>query len=96
MNILGTAFSRFAARPGYQIPGTVAMIWVNIVVMVFGIVSTSAAIAIFPNESRLLWAPYELLGAWLKVGGAGARAGAFFSGLCFVLAQIIMNVTANG
>ena len=72
------------------------MIWVNIVVMVFGIVSTSAAIAIFPNESRLLWAPYELLGAWLKVGGAGARAGAFFSGLCFVLAQIIMNVTANG
>lgn len=72
------------------------MVWVNILVMVLGIISTSAAIVIFPEENRLLWAPYELFGAWLKIGGAGARAGTFFSGLCFAIAQIWMNATANG
>lgn len=91
-----STFTRFAKAPGAQVPGSVAMIWVNILVMMLGTISTSAAIVIFPEERRLLWAPYELLGAWLKTGGAGARAGAFFSGLCFTGAQVALNCSANG
>lgn len=79
-----------------QIPGTVAFIWVNILVMTMGIISTSAAIVIFPEEQRLLWAPYDLLAAWMKTGGSGARAGTFFSGICFCMAQAAMNALANG
>lgn len=66
------------------------------VVTALGIFSTSAAVQIFPEETTLLWAPFDLLEAFMRYGGRGARAGAFFAGLAFVAGQLCINVTGNG
>lgn len=64
-----------------------------VLIMVFDILATSAAIEIFPEESRLLWGPYDLLLAFQqKHGGAGTRAATFFAGLILMLPQLGINV----
>lgn len=73
--------TRFAARPGYQTPAQVSAASCLLLVRVFGILSASAAVIIFPEEKRLLWTPSDLLIAFILDGGKGARAAAFFAGL---------------
>lgn len=63
-----------------------------LLVTVFGILATSAAVEVFPEEDRLLWAPYELLLAFQREGGAGARAATFFGGLVLLVPQLGINV----
>lgn len=66
---------------------------VDLLVCLFGILATSAAVKVFPGEDRLLWAPYDLLDAFQRNGGSGARAGAFFAGLALMIPQFGINVT---
>lgn len=60
--------------------------------MVFGILATSAAIVLFPEETRLLWAPYDLLLAFQKEGGPGTRAITFFAGVILMIPQLAINI----
>lgn len=91
------AWTRFAKTHGTAIPAQLSFILISSTVIFFGIISTSAAITIFPTEQRLLWAPFDLLEAFLtQRGGPGTRAAAFFYGLCFMLAQQSMNAAGKG
>lgn len=65
-----------------------------VLITTFGIIATSAAVKVFPNEEKLLWAPYEVLLAFqrLENAGPGIRAATFFGGLVMVFPQLGMNV----
>lgn len=65
---------------------------IPLLVSVFGILATSAAVEIFPDEDELLWGPWELLLAFQKQGGAGTRAATFFAGLVLIVPQLGINV----
>ena len=88
--------TRFAARPGYQIPAQVTAALCLLLVSVMGILSASAAVVIFPDEQKLLWTPADLLFAFIRNGGKGARAAAFFAGLACCATQAALNVSGNG
>lgn len=87
-------YTRFAKKFTSPLPAQIiSHFFLEILVTLLGIISTSAAVQIFPDEGRLLWAPYELLLAFQKDGSAGARAGTFFAGVILVIPQLAMNIT---
>lgn len=65
-----------------------------LLVTVFGILTTSAAVEVFPDENRLLWAPYEVLLAYQMKGGAGVRAATFFGALVLIIPQLGINIAS--
>ncbi|KIJ46307.1 hypothetical protein M422DRAFT_226826 [Sphaerobolus stellatus SS14] len=89
-------FSRYAITPGDQIWGQVFIIPVSLLISnIMGIVATSCARGIYPEEP-LLWKLYDLLQAIQTHGGNGVRAAVFFAGFAFFLSQLCVNVVAFG
>nr|XP_019050933.1 hypothetical protein I302_01376 [Kwoniella bestiolae CBS 10118]OCF29863.1 hypothetical protein I302_01376 [Kwoniella bestiolae CBS 10118] len=88
-------YTRFAVHPRAQIISQVVAIPVmGVLTCLIGIICTSVAAQFYPDEG-LLWAPYDLLAAVQKHGGAGARAGVFFASLAFLFAQFGINIAGN-
>lgn len=69
-----------------------AHMFLPILVTTFGIIATSAAVEVFPEEDRLLWAPYEVLLAYQQRGGAGVRAATFFGAAVLIIPQLGINI----
>jgi len=88
-------FSRFAVRSGDQIWGQIFIIPICLIgTTAIGIVITSCARGLYPDEP-LLWKTFDLLEAIQKhEGTSGARAAVFFCGLAFFLSQLCVNVAA--
>lgn len=62
---------------------------IGLILGLFGIISCSAAKVVY---GEYIWDPVELASRW---DGPGGRCGAFFVGLCWVVAQIGTNLSAN-
>lgn len=98
-NIWGTAgftshisYTRFAKYRTTAIPAQITVVILIAAVAIFGVLATSAAAKFYPAED-LLWAPYNLLIAFIRIeGSAGARAAAFFGGMALAIGQLGMNV----
>ncbi|KAF9471477.1 hypothetical protein BDN70DRAFT_845311 [Pholiota conissans] len=89
-------FSRYSAKPGYQIWGQVFVIPICLLgTNILGIITTSCARGFYP-EGKLLWKLYDLLEAIQMHGGKGARAAVFFAAFAFFLSQLCVNVVACG
>lgn len=91
-------YTRYARRPGDQILAQLVMVPLGtILVACVGIVCTSCAVSIYPDESELLWQPYTLLDAIRRneEGRSGARAGVAFASIAFMLSQFGMVVASN-
>lgn len=88
-------YTRFSRNLKAPIPAQIAgHAILPVIITTFGIVATSAAVKVFPNETKLLWAPYEVLLAFqqLENAGPGTRAATFFGGLAMVVPQLGINV----
>jgi NCS1 family nucleobase:cation symporter-1 len=91
--VISIDYTRFARKFSSPLPSQIISHWIiPLVLTVFGILATSAAVEVFPEETRLLWAPFDLLLAFQKRGGAGIRAATFFGGAVLVLPQLAINV----
>ena len=62
---------------------------IQLVLGLFGIISTSASMVVY---GEYIWDPLALAAKW---DGPSGRAGAFFVGFCWVIAQIGTNLSAN-
>lgn len=62
---------------------------INLLMSVFGTISTSCAKVVY---GTYIWSPLELASHW---DGPSGRCGAFFVGLCWVIAQIGTNMSAS-
>ena len=62
---------------------------ISLVLGLFGIISCSAAKVVYDDY---IWDPLALAAKW---DGPSGRCGAFFVGLCWVVAQIGTNLSAN-
>lgn len=93
-------YTRYARKPKDQILAQLVMVPMGtIVVALIGIICTSCAAQIFPEqEGTLLWAPYELYAALQSHYGnsSRSRAAVAFGGLSFMIAQFGMVVANNG
>ena len=88
-------YTRFAAYPKAQILSQLIIVPLSsVIIALFGVIVTSCAAGIFPDDG-LLWAPYDLLEVIQLRGGPGARAACFFAGCAFVLSQFGINVAGN-
>ncbi|KAI0181859.1 uracil permease [Hypoxylon sp. FL1284] len=84
-------FSRFSKTRGaqlYQLPFIPVF---KTTVGVFGIVSAGASRRLW---GELYWSPLDVVERWQ--GTPGGRAAAFFAGAAWLLAQVSVNVSANG
>ncbi|KAF1811842.1 putative uracil permease [Eremomyces bilateralis CBS 781.70] len=93
-------YTRFARRPKDQILAQLVMVPLGtIVTALIGIICTSCAAKLFPEQAgTLLWEPYRLLDA-LQLhyhDSSGARAAVAFSSFAFMVAQFGMVVANNG
>ncbi|KAG9516977.1 NCS1 nucleoside transporter, partial [Aureobasidium melanogenum] len=90
-------YTRYARKPGDQILAQLVMVPLGtIVVACIGIVCTSCAATLYPQEKKLLWQPYAFLDAIREHEGTkGARAGVAFASIAFMLAQFGMVVASN-
>ena len=59
---------------------------------ILGIVTTSASYVIY---GTYYWNPLDIIEQWVKHGGSGGRAAAFFASLSWYVAQVGTNITAN-
>lgn len=57
--VCAAAITRLAKTPRAQFPAQISLIYAELAVVLFGILSASAAIVIFPDEKELLWSPYR-------------------------------------
>lgn len=92
-------FTRFARRPRDQLISQLAFVPLNtIIVALIGIVCTSCAAQLFPEQQgTLLWEPYRLLDT-LQAHyhhSSRARAAVAFASLAFILAQFGIAVAEN-
>jgi NCS1 family nucleobase:cation symporter-1 len=62
---------------------------INLLMSVFGTISTSCAKVVY---GTYIWSPLELASHW---DGPSGRCGAFFVGICWVVAQIGTNLSAS-
>lgn len=87
-------YSRFAKSPGDQIFGQYFSITLFGVIMpFFGCLTTSATIKLY---GEAIWNPPNIALRWLEDNySSGARAGAFFCGLGFVVCQLAINTVDN-
>ncbi|KAL2867511.1 nucleobase cation symporter-1 family protein [Aspergillus lucknowensis] len=90
-------YTRYARRPGDQVLAQLVMVPLGtIVVACIGIICTSCATTLYPEEGALLWNPYDLLDAVRRNEGTyGARAGVAFASIAFMLSQFGMVVASN-
>ncbi|KAL3451546.1 permease for cytosine/purines, uracil, thiamine, allantoin-domain-containing protein [Aspergillus insuetus] len=90
-------YTRYARRPGDQVLAQLVMVPLGtIVVACIGIICTSCATTLYPNEESLLWNPYDFLNAVRRNEGTrGARAGVAFASIAFMLSQFGMVVASN-
>lgn len=90
-------YTRYARRPGDQILAQMVMVPLGtIIVACIGIVCTSCAATLYPEEKKLLWQPYAFLNAVRKhEDNSGARAGVAFASIAFMFSQFGMVVASN-
>ncbi|PVI06159.1 putative uracil permease [Periconia macrospinosa] len=90
-------YTRYARKPGDQILAQLVMVPLGtIVVACIGIVCTSCAATLYPQEEKLLWNPYVFLEAVRKhEDNRGARAGVAFASIAFMFSQFGMVVGSN-
>jgi NCS1 family nucleobase:cation symporter-1 len=93
-------YTRYARKPKDQVLAQLVMVPMGtIVVALIGIICTSCAAQIFPEqEGVLLWEPYRLFSALqAHYGNSGrSRAAAAFGAISFMVAQFGMVVANNG
>ncbi|KAL1985664.1 hypothetical protein VTN96DRAFT_7531 [Rasamsonia emersonii] len=82
-------FTRYLDRPNGVYWQVVFLPAIQIVLGLFGIIATSAAKVVY---GRYIWDPVALAGEWQ---GPSGRAGAFFVGFTWCVAQIGTNLSAN-
>lgn len=91
-------YTRYARRPGDQVLAQLIMVPLGtIVVACIGLVCTSCAVTLYPQESKLLWQPYAFLDAVRKYedNNQAARAGVALASIAFMLSQFGMVVASN-
>ncbi|KAF6829998.1 NCS1 nucleoside transporter [Colletotrichum plurivorum] len=90
-------YTRYARKPGDQVLAQLMMVPLGtIIVACAGIVCTSCAATMYPEEGKLLWQPYAFLDAVRRHEGTpGARAGVALASVAFVLSQFGMVVASN-
>lgn len=90
-------YTRYARKPGDQVLAQLVMVPLGtITVACIGIVCTSCAATLYPQETKLLWQPYAFLEAVRKYeDNQGARAGVAFASIAFMLSQFGMVVASN-
>ncbi|KAH7028090.1 NCS1 nucleoside transporter [Microdochium trichocladiopsis] len=90
-------YTRYARRPGDQVLAQLVMVPLGtIVVACIGIVCTSCAATLYPQEKALLWNPYSFLEAVRRhEDNSGARAGVAFAAIAFMVSQFGMVVASN-
>ncbi|KAI1764362.1 uracil permease [Hypoxylon sp. FL1150] len=86
-------FSRFSKTRGAQLFQLPVIPVLKTVVGVFGIVSAGASRKLY---GTLYWSPLDIVGEWQEGTTPGGRAAAFFAAAVWLLAQISVNVSANG
>ncbi|EXJ82513.1 hypothetical protein A1O3_06326 [Capronia epimyces CBS 606.96] len=93
-------YTRYARKPKDQILAQLVMVPLGtIVVALIGILCTSCAAQLFPEQNgTLLWAPYELFSALQQHydNSSRSRAAVAFGILSFMVAQFGMVVANNG
>ncbi|KAJ9644289.1 hypothetical protein H2204_001640 [Knufia peltigerae] len=83
-------FSRFAKSPGAQIWQLPFIPIFKVTIAACGIISASASVQIY---GEALWNPLLIIDNWHS--SSRGRAAAFFCSICWCLAQICLNVSAN-
>ncbi|RDL39048.1 putative uracil permease [Venustampulla echinocandica] len=87
-------FSRFARKPKDAFWSQLFAIPISFAVTSFiGIIVSSSSTVIFHGDP--IWNPLDLLQAFLDEGSSKNRAGVFFIGMAFALAQLGTNIAAN-
>lgn len=84
-------FSRFSRTRGAQIWQLPVIPLLKTAVGAFGVVSAGASRKLY---GTLYWSPLDIIGRWQ--GTPGGRAAAFFAAAVWLLAQVSVNVSANG
>ncbi|XXG97609.1 2-oxoglutarate dehydrogenase E1 component [Hypoxylon texense] len=84
-------FSRFSKSRGAQLWQLPVIPIFKTLVGVFGIISAGASRRLY---GTLLWSPLDIIGRWQ--GTPGGRAAAFFAASVWLLAQVSVNISANG
>jgi len=82
-------FARYLQKPHSAFSQAVWFPLICSWVAILGIVAASASQVVY---GEYLWDPISIINEW---DGPGGRAGAFFAGLSWVLAQICVNVSAT-
>ncbi|KAH6886839.1 NCS1 nucleoside transporter [Thelonectria olida] len=90
-------YTRYARKPGDQMLAQLVMVPLGtITVACIGIVCTSCAATLYPQETKLLWQPYAFLNAVREYEGTSrARAGVAFASIAFMFSQFGMVVASN-
>jgi NCS1 family nucleobase:cation symporter-1 len=90
-------YTRYARKPGDQIWAQLVMVPLGtIIVACIGIVCTSCAATMYPQEKKLLWNPYSFLDTIRKYeDNSSARAGVAFASIAFMLSQFGIVVASN-
>ncbi|KAI1480535.1 uracil permease [Daldinia eschscholtzii] len=84
-------FSRFSKTRGAQLWQLPFIPLFKTLVGVFGIISASASKRVY---GVVYWSPLEIIGEWQA--SPGGRAAAFFAASIWLVAQISVNISANG
>ncbi|OTB01569.1 hypothetical protein M426DRAFT_265792 [Hypoxylon sp. CI-4A] len=84
-------FSRFSKSRGAQLWQLPVIPVFKTLVGVFGIVSASASKKAY---GTVYWSPLDIINRWQ--GSPGGRAAAFFAAAIWLLAQVSVNISANG
>lgn len=89
-------YTRFATKPGVQVPGILFSLFVpGMIVPFLGILTASASMTIY--DGAPFWNPLTLITQWmLNDYSPAARAGSFVCGLGLMISQIAENVLGNG
>lgn len=92
-----TDYTRYARKPGDQVLAQLVMVpFGAVLVACIGIICTSCAATLYPDEKTLLWQPYALLEAIrANEDSSGARAGVAFASIAFMLSQFGIVVASN-
>ncbi|KAI9367374.1 permease for cytosine/purines, uracil, thiamine, allantoin-domain-containing protein [Aspergillus egyptiacus] len=90
-------YTRYARKQGDQVLAQLVMVPLGtIIVACIGIICTSCATTIYPEERELLWNPYDFLDAVRRhEDNRGARAGVAFASTAFMFSQFGMVVASN-
>ncbi|CAI6088368.1 unnamed protein product [Clonostachys chloroleuca] len=84
-------FSRFSKTKGANLWQLPAIPFFKTIVGIFGIVAAGAAKEVY---GEALWNPIDIINKWQD--NPSGRAAAFFCALIWLLAQISVNISANG